>query len=204
MILFHSLLVCPCVMIAFPIWQLFIILYNIFLVSFFAWIFFLSVLFFLYVCSISLRSARRNTKQLTPKNRTENPPRPQRYVIHQYWVAILTYRRNMQRRKTIRKTPKQRRKWVIYHKRGATKFITSAVYFTTFSVYLYYTADGGTISEWWIRKDLEGNRCDQISIAVLHLPPVSYSSSSISLSCDRSIASSKVLERDCPGKVVMW
>jgi hypothetical protein len=30
------------------------------------------------------------------------------------------------------------------------------------------------------------------------------SSSSISLSCDRSIASSKVLERDCPGKVIMW
>jgi hypothetical protein len=32
----------------------------------------------------------------------------------------------------------------------------------------------------------------------------SYSSSSIGLSCDRSIASSKVLERDYPGKVVMW
>jgi hypothetical protein len=35
----------------------------------------------------------------------------------------------------------------------------------------------------------------------------SYSSSSICLSRDRSIASSKlcpVLERDCPGKVVMW
>jgi hypothetical protein len=30
------------------------------------------------------------------------------------------------------------------------------------------------------------------------------SSSSINLSCDRSIASSKVLERDCPGKVIMW
>jgi hypothetical protein len=30
------------------------------------------------------------------------------------------------------------------------------------------------------------------------------SSSSIGLSCDRSIASSKVLERDYPGKVVMW
>jgi hypothetical protein len=29
-------------------------------------------------------------------------------------------------------------------------------------------------------------------------------SSSINLSCDRSIASSKVLERDCPGKVIMW
>jgi hypothetical protein len=31
-----------------------------------------------------------------------------------------------------------------------------------------------------------------------------YVKSSISLSCDRSIASSKVLERDCPGNVVMW
>jgi hypothetical protein len=33
---------------------------------------------------------------------------------------------------------------------------------------------------------------------------IDKSSSSISLSCDRSIASSKVLERDCPGKVIMW
>jgi hypothetical protein len=30
------------------------------------------------------------------------------------------------------------------------------------------------------------------------------SSSSINLSRDRFIASSKVLERDCPGKVIMW
>jgi hypothetical protein len=30
------------------------------------------------------------------------------------------------------------------------------------------------------------------------------SSSSINLSCERFIASSKVLERDCPGKVIMW
>jgi hypothetical protein len=35
-------------------------------------------------------------------------------------------------------------------------------------------------------------------------PPWTSSSSSISLSRDRSIASSKVLERDCPGKVIMW
>jgi hypothetical protein len=36
------------------------------------------------------------------------------------------------------------------------------------------------------------------------IPYVYSSSSSIGLSCDRSIASSKVLERDYPGKVVMW
>jgi hypothetical protein len=34
--------------------------------------------------------------------------------------------------------------------------------------------------------------------------PREPSSSSTGLSCDRSIASSKVLERGYPGKVVMW
>jgi hypothetical protein len=40
--------------------------------------------------------------------------------------------------------------------------------------------------------------------ALASVLPYYGSSSSINLSCDRFIASSKVLERDCPGKVIMW